>query len=260
MLRQQRIIIPTVDVIERVCTEALTRGTRQLYEALIAPLSKHQRRSLDCLLSIREGTTMSSLSWLRQPPGAPNAKHILAHIERLRTIEALALPAGLERAVHQNRLFKIAREGGQMTAQHLRDLESSRRCSTLVAVVLDTRATLIDEIIDMHDRIFGTLFNRAKRRHSERFQQSGKAINEKLRLYSRIGRALVEAKQSGSDPFKAIESVLPWEIFAESVTCIFRGFWTLNPESRGQSFRKVLDSESRNSWTLSVRPCGITLN
>lgn len=218
MLRQQRIIIPTVDVIERVCTESQTRGTRLLYEALIAPLSEHQRRILDGLLSIREGTTISSLSWLRQPSGSPNAKHILAHIERLRTIEDLALPDGLERAIHQNRLLKIAREGGQMTAQHLRDLESARRHATLVAVVLDTRATLIDELIDMHDRMLGMLFNRAKRHHSDRFQQSGKAINDKLHLYSRIGRALVEAKQSGSDPFKAIESVLPWEIFAESVT------------------------------------------
>jgi hypothetical protein len=30
MLRQQRVILPTVDVIERLCSEALTRGTRQV--------------------------------------------------------------------------------------------------------------------------------------------------------------------------------------------------------------------------------------
>jgi len=34
LLRQQRIILPTVDVIERVCSEALTRGTRQVYEGV----------------------------------------------------------------------------------------------------------------------------------------------------------------------------------------------------------------------------------
>jgi hypothetical protein len=217
MLKQQHIIVPSVDVIERVCTEALTRGTRQLYEVLTAPLSGHQRQMLDDLLSIREDTRISWLSWLRQPPGAPNAKHIMAHIERLRTIENLALPEGLERSIHQSRLLKLAREGGQMTAQHIRDLEAFRRHATLVAIVLDTRATLIDEIIDMHDRMLGTLFNRAKRNHSDRFQKSGKEINDKLRLYSRIGRALVEAKQNGSDPFSVIESILPWEIFTESV-------------------------------------------
>lgn len=64
----------------------------------------------------------------------------------------LGLSEGLESAVHQNRLLKLAREGGQMTAQHLRDLEPVRRYAALVAVLLETRATLIDEVIDLHDR------------------------------------------------------------------------------------------------------------
>jgi TnpA family transposase len=217
-VRAQRIIMPAVDVIERVCAEALTRGTRQVYEALTAPLSDHHRRALEGLLPGRDGTKASGLTWLRQPPGAPNAKHVLAHIERLKAIHDLGLPDGLEREVHQNRLLKLAREGGQMTAQHLRDLESKRRYATLVALVLDTRATLIDEIIDLHDRIMGALFNRAKRHHAEHFQQAGKAINDKVRLYSRIGRALLEAKQTGGDPFAAIEAIMPWERFSESVT------------------------------------------
>jgi len=75
----------------------------------------------------------------------------------------------------------------------------------MLAVILDTMATLIDEIIDQHDRFMGTLFSKAKRNHADRFQESGKAINNKVRLYSRIGRALLDAKQSGSDPFAAIE-------------------------------------------------------
>lgn len=217
MLRQQRIILPTVDVIERVCSEALTRGMRQMYEALTAPLTDHHQRALNGLLAIREDTKSSVLVWLRQPPGPPKPKHMLVHLERLKTIRELWLPDGLEHAIHQNRLMKLAREGGQMTAQHLRDLESSRRYATLVAVILDTSATLIDEIIDLHDRFMGTLFSKAKRNHADRFQQSGKAINDKVRLYSRIGRALLDAKQSGSDPFTAIEAIIPWNVFTESI-------------------------------------------
>ena len=85
-------------------------------------------------------------------------------------------------------------------------------------LILDTMATLIDEIIDQHDRFMGTLFSKAKRNHADRFQESGKAINNKVRLYSRIGRALLDAKQSGSDPFAAIEAVIPWDVFIESIT------------------------------------------
>jgi len=216
-LRQQLIIIPTLDVIERMCSEVLTLGTRQVYEAMGGSLAEHHRCSLDDLLMIREESKNSGLIWLRQPPGPPRPKHILVHLERLKAIRELALPDGLEHVIHQNRLLKLAREGGQMTAQHLRDLEPARRYATLVAVILDTQATLIDEIIDLHDHFVGSLFSKAKRNHADRFQQSGKAINDKVRLYSRIGRALLDAKQSGSDPFAAIESVIPWTAFSDSI-------------------------------------------
>ncbi len=216
-LRQQRVVVPSVEVIERVCAEALARGAQRVYQALASPFSLLQREQLDALLVQRENSQASALVWLRQPPGSPNAKHVLAHIERLQVLRELGLPNGLDRTVHQNRLLKIAREGGQMTAQHLRDLEPTRRYATLAAVALETRATLIDEMIDMHERILGKWFNRARRTHIERFHQSGKAINEKVRLYWRIGQALLEAKQAGTDPFAAIEAVVPWEIFSESV-------------------------------------------
>jgi len=218
LLRQQCILMPTIDVIERVCSEALTHGTRQVYETLTSPLSDRHRHALDGLLTSREGARETSLIWLRQPPGPANPKNILIHLERVKTVRDLSLPDSLGYAVHQNRLLKLAREGGQMTAQHLRDLEPARRHATLVALILDTRATLIDEVIDQHDRFMGTLFSKAKRAHSDRFQQSGKAINDKVRLYSRIGRALLDAKHSGGDPFAAIEAVIPWEVFRESIS------------------------------------------
>jgi hypothetical protein len=217
MVRQQRIIAPAVDVIERVCSEALTLGTRRVYEALTTALTDDQRYALDQLLAIREGAKGSGLIWLRQPPGPPKPKHMLAHLGRLKTIRELSLPEGLEHTIHQNRLLKLAREGGQMTAQHLSDLDLARRYATLVAVILETRATLIDEIIDLHDRFMGKLFSKAKRNHADRFHESGKAVNEKVRLYSRIGRALLYAKESGGDPFAAIEAINPWEAFSESI-------------------------------------------
>lgn len=216
-LRNQSILMPSINVIERICAEAITRATRHIYKIFTESLSDEQHRQLDALLDLRENSNASTLVWLRQSPGAPNAKHLLEHLDRLKILETLMLPVGIERQVHQIRLLKLAREGGQMTAQHLRDLENTRRYATLVAVVLEAKATVIDEIIDLHDRIIGTLFNRAKRNHEQQFHQSGKAINEKVRLYWRIGNALMEAKQKGNDPFAAIESVISWDAFTQSV-------------------------------------------
>jgi hypothetical protein len=48
--------------------------------------------------------------------------------------------------------------------------------------MLDTRATLIDEIIDLHDLLMTSLFSKAKRKHSDRFQQPGKTINDMVQM------------------------------------------------------------------------------
>ena len=217
-LRSKGVLLPTVDVIERICAEAITRANKCIYAALSDPLTRAHRQRLDELLLHKEGSKTTKLAWLRLSPKKPNSRHMLEHIERLKAWQALDLPASIEHAVHQNRLLKIAREGGQMRAFDLAKFEPQRRYATLAALAIEGMATVIDEIIDLHDRIIGKLFNAAKNKHQQQFQASGKAINDKVRLYSRIGLALIEAKKTGADPFAAIESVLPWEDFAESVS------------------------------------------
>lgn len=217
-LRHRHIILPTLDVVERVCAEAITRANRRIYDALAEPLSDAHRRRLDDLLKRRDNGKTTWLAWLRQSPAKPNSRHMLEHIERLKAWQALDLPAGIERLVHQNRLLKIAREGGQMTPADLAKFEPQRRYATLMALAIEGMATVTDEIIDLHDRILGKLFNAAKNKHQQQFQASGKAINAKVRLFGRIGQALIEAKQNGGDPFAAIEAVMSWDAFAESVT------------------------------------------
>jgi hypothetical protein len=42
-LRDQRVVLPSPDVIDRVCSQALTAGMRRVYESLTVQLSDTQR-------------------------------------------------------------------------------------------------------------------------------------------------------------------------------------------------------------------------
>jgi TnpA family transposase len=117
-LRRQAIVLPALSAIERACAEAVTRANRRIYN-LNNALSPAHRQSLDDLLKRMDGSKTTRLAWLRQSPLKPNSRHMLEHIDRLKTLRALDLPLGIERYVHQNRLLKIAREGGQMTPADL---------------------------------------------------------------------------------------------------------------------------------------------
>ena len=94
-------------------------------------------------------------------------------------MEMLFLDRALDKRVHQNRLLKIAREGAPMTAADLAKFEPQRRYATLEAWAIEGRATVIDEIIDLHDRVVGKMFQMAKHRHGQQFQESGKAISDR---------------------------------------------------------------------------------
>ncbi|MBU3626311.1 hypothetical protein ICN48_08695 [Polynucleobacter sp. JS-Safj-400b-B2] len=95
-----------------------------------------------------------------------------------------------------------------MSSADLAKFEPARRYATLVAIAIESTATVIDEIIDLHDKILGRIFNAAKNKHHQQFQESGRAINKKVQLYGRIGKALVDAREQKQDPFKAIESII----------------------------------------------------
>jgi TnpA family transposase len=218
-LRTQKILLPEIEIIERLCRDSIANSKRQIYQSLTQNLSEFHRKKLNDLLKIKPGSKFTWLAWLRQSPKKVSTIQILEHIERLKKLNELQLTEQhTTSGIHQNRLLKIAREGSHMTVQHLMDFEDKRRYATLVALVIESTATITDEIIDLHDKIIEKLFSTAKNTHQKQFQQSGKAINNQMLLYSKIGQALLEAKQNETDPFAAIESVISWEDFENSIT------------------------------------------
>jgi len=92
---------------------------------------------------------------------------MLEHIGRLGYLQAVGHPDGIGRSLHQNRLLKLAHTGGQTRAAELAKFEPQRRHATLVALVVEGVATVTDEIVDLHGRMLGRIFDAAKQRHQQ---------------------------------------------------------------------------------------------
>ena len=213
----RRIVWPPLPAIERLAGSVRARAHRQLWRRLADGLTDQQRQALDQLLEVRVGGGQSTLAWLRQTAYAATTGNFPKLIERLSLVRALGIEPERATRVHQNHWLKLAREGGHSTVQHLAELEPLRRYATLTALVLELTATLTDEALNMFEHLVGQLFKRSERAHAEQFHASGKSINEKVRLYARVGQALIEARSSGADVFAAIEAVLPWSKFESTV-------------------------------------------
>jgi len=110
MLRKHHVIQSALTVVERACAEALTYADRRICRALTESLTEQHKRSLDHLLKIKPESNITWLVWLHQSPLKANSRYMLKYIECLKTFQSLALPDGIGRDVHQNRLLKLARE------------------------------------------------------------------------------------------------------------------------------------------------------
>jgi TnpA family transposase len=216
-LRARRIVCPPLPAIERLAGSVRSRAQRQLWRRLADGLNDQQCQSLDQLLEIRVGGGQSTLAWLRQTAYTATTGNFPKLIKRLNLVRALGIEPERATRVHQNYWLKLAREGGQSTVQHLAELEPLRRYATLTALVLELTATLTDEALNMFEHLVGQMFKKSERAHAEQFHASGKSINEKVRLYARVGQALIKARSSGGDVFAAIEAVLPWSKFESTV-------------------------------------------
>ena len=180
-------------------------------------LLAEQRRRLDALTERRAESGQSWLVWLRQIPRATKPAAMLGLIERLNHVRAIGIDPARGHRVYQGRLARLAREAGRTTVQHIAGYERQRRHATLVAVTLELIADLTDQAIDLFDRLVGTIFRKVESRHARAFQADGRAINEKVRLYARVGAALIAAREGKQDPFDAITAVIPWDRFRASV-------------------------------------------
>lgn len=216
-MRLRQIIIPNVTVVERLAEDVRRTARRETYRALLRGLTETHVKALEGVLVIRPDGEQSWLAWLRKASDGIGARSFLRLVERLEYIRALDVDMDRGRSIHRNRLVQLAREGSRSSVQHLAEYEPERRLATIVAVLLDLVETITDECIDIFDHMLGATFRKSERHYAERFQQSAKIINEKLRLYVAVGRALIKAREQAADPFNALDGVLPWERFLASV-------------------------------------------
>ena len=215
--RRRRIVVPGITQIERMVGKALLDAERYVCELLTRHLTAGQRDRLDGLLQPHSGSHISSLTWVRQPPGQPGRRAFAAILDRLSLLRAIDLDSGLVDTIHPERLRRLCQEGARLTAQHLTSLNPARRRAVLVATVIETQMTLTDDAVLMFERLFGQLFRRAERREEAALKRDRRTINAKIRLLAEIGDAVLSARADDADPYAAIEGVIGWDALTREV-------------------------------------------
>lgn len=216
-LRNQKIVLPALSTIESTVWHARDTATRTVYDRLTADLTAAQYAALDALLVIAPGQRVTPLTWLRTPPGAPSARQMNLILDRLDALTALALPP-LQLDHHlAPRVAQLAGEGRRYSPHGLRDTQIPRRYAILVAFLTMLAAKVMDQAIEMHDRLMSAIMRDATKAVKDRAEADRAAQVTELEHYVHIGSAMLSAHGQQRDVGAAIEAVSSWEILAESI-------------------------------------------
>src|ERR1700684_738445 len=132
-LRANNVLLPTVNMLERIGLAARARARKKVFEVLADGLTAAERDALEKLLAIDPELRRSRFAWLRDYSESPAPSNIVALLDRLEYARGLRIGHRHAAQVHPDRLSRLVNEGAIMTVQHIADLEPARRTAMLVA-------------------------------------------------------------------------------------------------------------------------------
>lgn len=217
-LRTERAIAPAIGTIEGLVWRVLRTARRITTRWMLTNTDEALEARLDQLLVTQsELGRRSLLAWLRVPPGAPTARHLHALLDRIDFLEELELPP-LSPHLHPNRIRQLAHRCQRYEVAALARLASSEeRYALLVAHLTDLYRSLLDDSVDMFDRILSELMRKGQTLQRQQIQEQARSLHENLHTLADAADAFLLAWVEDLDPFETVFRVVDRDELAATV-------------------------------------------
>ena len=190
-LRDQHILYPSDDVLRRFVVKQRKAAREHIYERITNSLPESTIKKLDGLLDSKGGH-FTPLHALKQPPGRSSPAAILrltAKLDLIKDTQVLDINLFW---LNNNYQRSLARYVQQRSASRLNQLLPERRYAVLVCFLYQLHADTIDFLIEMHDKLMTTVYNRAESKIASAMKRRRKAISSSLTTFHIIGKLILD--------------------------------------------------------------------
>jgi Domain of unknown function (DUF4158) len=152
-LKERRVIFPTESALLRLVGEQKKLAHESIMTRIADSLSPDMADTIDRLLDIPHGETVSALQKIKANPAKASGMAMNTLINKMAAIEATGV-LGIDllwlNANYQRAMFHYVRK---CTADRLRELARSRRLAALICFLRQSYRDAIDQSVDMFDKI-----------------------------------------------------------------------------------------------------------
>lgn len=162
-LVERKVLLPGVTVLERLVGRVRERAVTRLWGMLAKAPSSEQRRALQSLLEVPEGSRQSVLDQLRRGPVKVSGPALVGALKRLCAIREVGVGDLDLAGVPPGRLKTLARYAASAWAPTLARMPADRRIATLLAFARAFETTAMDDALELLDQLITELRATAKK-------------------------------------------------------------------------------------------------
>ena len=183
-LLDQRILLPGPSVLERLIIHVCSDVHLELFEAVFERLSPELRQAIDHLLSVPDGQQRSAFYQLKDFPPAPSISSIQAYLRHYQTVAGTGINELELQVFTPEFLAYLFKQAKRYSAKDLKRFADHKRYTLMIAFLLETRKTLLDHLVKMHDQYIMDLSRKSRnayeKKHRDLRKRQKRAIDVML--------------------------------------------------------------------------------
>ncbi|CAN5445908.1 hypothetical protein BH10ACI1_BH10ACI1_08530 [soil metagenome] len=205
----EKFVRPGFSVVERMVGTARNSAEEEIFRKVETIINEVLREGLDGLLQSEQPNHPTPLAALRQSATSNSPKTILAGLNKLGKLQQWQVSRWNLSSVNPNRRKQLAQIGFRSTAQALSRMNKIRRYPILLAFLTQLYEEVMDELVEIFDRLLATITSRADRKLNEIRQQIALLAGDKIKLLQELVRILIDPTVSDENLRTVIYEFLP---------------------------------------------------
>ena len=198
-LRSGKVLIPSQSKLSRMASEQRVLARENLYAKISSGLSDGDCETLDQMLEIETGSSVSLLQRIKENPAKPSPdgmRKLLAKIQTIRETGILNVDISWVHPNYQRALYNHVRKS---YINRLRKVVCSRRRALLVCYLHQRYRDGVDQIIDMFDKLMTRISTRSKNELKEEMFKQRKVMRNSTHFAHRVSIYLLDDELAAED-------------------------------------------------------------
>ena len=205
----ERLVRPGFSIVERMVATARNEAEEEIFRRVESIIDEALAVEMDNLLQPNEPNHPTPLAALRQSATSNSPKTILTGLNKLAKLQKWQVGNWNLSAVNPNRRKQLAQIGFRSTAQALSRMSKTRRLPILLAFLAQLYIEVLDELVEIFDRLLAAISNRAERKLAEIRQEIALLAGDKIKLLQELVKILIDPTVSDAEVRTAIYKFVP---------------------------------------------------